>query len=217
MRTLLHVSASPRSLGEEGTAHRSISRRLGEAFSNAWTQRGAGKLIRRDLAATELPFISNDWIAGAFTPPAEQTEAMRQALGLSDILIDEVRVADVILISTPMYNYGMPAVLKAWFDQVVRINQTFSFDLARGDWPIRPLMAGKLGVLLSSSGEFGFDPGQRREPMNFLSPHVKLASAYLGVEDFHEVRSEFQEFGDARHRRSFADALKRAAQLGASL
>ncbi len=50
-----------------------------------------------------------------------------------------------------MYNYGMPAALKAWFDQIIRINKTFTFDLARGDFPLEPIMSGKTLVLLTSS------------------------------------------------------------------
>jgi len=51
--------------------------------------------------------------------------------------------SDVIIIATPMYNYGMPAALKAWFDQVIRVNETLSLDLVRGDWPLKPVLSGK--------------------------------------------------------------------------
>jgi len=75
---------------------------------------------------------------------------------LSDILTGELVQSEIIVITTPMYNYGMPASLKAWFDQVIRINKTFSFDLARGDQPIEPIQSGKTLVILSASGEGGF-------------------------------------------------------------
>jgi len=105
-----------------------------------------------------------------------------------------------------MYNYGMPAALKAWFDQVVRINKTFSFDLARGDFPLEPIMSGKKLVLITSSGEFGFEIGGIREKMNHLGPHVETLGKYLGVEEFYEIKSEYQEFADERHIKSFNDA-----------
>jgi FMN-dependent NADH-azoreductase len=54
-----------------------------------------------------------------------------------------------------MHNYGMPAVLKAWFDQVVRIQKSFTFDLARGDRPLEPILSGKTLVALNSCGQFG--------------------------------------------------------------
>ena len=104
-----------------------------------------------------------------------------------------------------MYNYGMPSSLKAWFDQVIRINKTFSFDLARGDFPLEPILSGKTLVILTSSGEFGFDTGGVRERMNHLVPHINTCSFYLGVsgdDRMHHIGIEYQEFGDERHRRS---------------
>jgi len=128
---------------------------------------------------------------------------------LSDELITEVERADLIMLGTPMYNYGMPAALKAWFDQVIRINQTFSFDLARGDYPLAPILKEKTLVLLTSSGEFGFAPGGIREQENHLVPHIQTCSKYLGVDtsqDFHHISIEYQEFRDDRHQQSIQNA-----------
>lgn len=111
----------------------------------------------------------------------------------------------------------MPASLKAWFDQVVRVNKTFSFDLKRGDYPLRPVLAGKTLVLLSSCGEFGFEPGGVRESMNHLTPHIRTLSHYLGVEDFHHIYIEYQEFTDDRHRLSIEQAYAAADRLVAEL
>ena len=57
----------------------------------------------------------------------------------------------------------MPAALKAWFDQVVRIDKTFTFDLTRGDAPLEPILVGKTLILLTSWGEFGFAAGGPNE------------------------------------------------------
>ena len=132
-------------------------------------------------------------------------------------LIDELDQADIIVMSSSMYNYGMPAALKAWFDQVIRIHKTFTFDLARGDFPLEPIMSGKTLVLITSSGEFGFEIGGIREKMNHLGPHVQTVSHYLGVETFHEIKAEYQEFNDDRHRQSVASAHKTAAELATEL
>ena len=107
---------------------------------------------------------------------------------------------------TPMYNYGMPAQLKSWFDKIIRIGKTFSFDLARGDFPLEPTLGGKTLVVLSSRGEFGFGPGGVRADMNQLDPHIRTCSHYLGVESIHTIAIDYQEFGDARHKRSIAEA-----------
>ena len=67
-------------------------------------------------------------------------------------------------------------------------------------------MSGKILVLISSSGEFGFEIGGIREKMNHLGPHIEVLGKYLGVEDFYEIKSEYQEFGDERHAKSLEDA-----------
>jgi FMN-dependent NADH-azoreductase len=111
----------------------------------------------------------------------------------------------------PMYNYGMPASLKAWFDQVARVNKTFSFDLSRGDQPIEPILYGKQLVLFTSSGEFDFQNGGSRSEKNHLVPHIKACAHYLGVDpesDFYHIGIEYQEFKDQRHEDSKKQAFE---------
>jgi len=207
MKTVLHIDTSARRTDNALQEYNSISKTLSAAFMDQWmTVNNEDKVIYRDLGLNPPGFISQDWIAAVFTPDDKKTNEQKELLTLSDTLINELEQADIILISSPMYNYGMPAVLKAWFDQVVRINKTFSFDLARGDFPLEPIMSGKSLVLISSSGEFGFEVGGIREKMNHLGPHIEVIGKYLGVEDFYEIKSEYQEFGDERHDKSFRHA-----------
>jgi FMN-dependent NADH-azoreductase len=212
MTTLLHIDASPR-------GDRSLSRRLSRRFVGALSARAPGlEVVRRDLAAAPPPLMSEAWIAAAFTPPAARDAAMREALAWSDAAIAEVVRAEVIVIGTPMHNYGMPAALKAWFDQVIRIGETFSFDLKRGDQPIEPKLSGKRLVVLSSRGEFGFAPGGPRARLNHLDPHIATAALYLGVapDAIRTVAIEYQEFGDERHARSIAEAEAAVDALAAA-
>ena len=132
---------------------------------------------------------------------------------LSDTLIDEVVNADVILLAVPMYNYGMPSVLKAWFDKVIRVNKTFTFDLARGDEPLETILSGKQLVVLSSRGEFGFEPGGVREHRNHLDPHIRTCSKFLGIVEDHLIAIEYQEFGDDRHKQSVENAHRAVPKL----
>ncbi len=81
-----------------------------------------------------------------------------------------------------------------------------TFDLARGDYPLEPVMSGKTLVILSARGEFGFGPGGLRENMNHLETHIRTCAHYLGVEDSHLIAIDYQEFGDTRYERSVADA-----------
>ncbi len=132
MTTILHIDSSARK-------ERSISRALAKEFTNQWHAKyTTDKIIYRDVGSTPPEFISNHWIEAVFTPDEKRTDKQNSILSLSDTLIKEITEADIILISTPMYNYGMPASLKAWFDQVIRVNKTFTFDLSRGDFPLEP-------------------------------------------------------------------------------
>ena len=126
---------------------------------------------------------------------------------------------DVIVMGVPMYNYGMPAALKGWIDQVARIGRTFSFDLARGDVPIEPILSGKTLVVLSARGEFGFAPGGMRAHMNALDPAIAACAHYFGVAraDIHTVTVEYQEFKDERYRSSVEAAEQRTPELAAEL
>jgi len=214
VKTILHIDTSARRTDNDIQEFNSISKTLSGHFMDKWmTSNAEDEIIHRDIGLNPPEYISQDWIAAVFTPDEVKTDEQRALLALSDTLINEVDQADIIVISSPMYNYGMPAALKSWFDQVVRIGKTFTFDLARGDFPIEPIMSGKKLVLISSSGEFGFEIGGIREKMNHLGPHVKTASKYLGVEEFYEIKSEYQEFADERHEKSLKDAYRGIDEL----
>jgi len=214
MKTILHIDTSARRTDNAVLDYNSISKRLSAHFMDKWlTSNTDDNVIYRDLGLNPPPYIDQDWIAAVFTPEEKQSVEQKKLLALSDTLIEELNQADILLISAPMYNYGMPAALKSWFDHIVRIGKTFTFDLTRGDFPIEPIMSGKKLVLITSSGEFGFEVGGIREHMNHLGPHVKTASGYLGVEEFFEVKSEYQEFADDRHERSVKDAYKKIDEL----
>lgn len=209
MTRILRVDASAR-------AGRSLSREPGDRFIDEWTAREPDvQVMLRDVGKTPPPIISKAWIAAVFS--TDMTAEQRELTKISDELIAEVAAVDVIVFTTPMYNYGMPAALKAWFDQVVRVGRTFTFDLARGDRPLEPVLSGKTVVALTSWGEFGFGPGQLNEGGDNLVPHLRVASRYLGMSEFHHVGIEYQEFGDQRHEASKAAASRAVDDLVARL
>ncbi len=195
----------------------SLTRALADRFVNEWRAlRPQDGLIARDVGAAPPPALSQDFLAAAFEK-GERSAQQKAVLKLSDELIGELEAADVIIIATPMYNYGMPAALKAWFDQVIRINKTFSFDLARGDRPLEPILSGKMLAVLTSSGEFGFAPGGFNESASHLMPHIRTCAKYLGADHIRHVGIEYQEFGDERHRASKEAAFAAIPELVAEL
>jgi FMN-dependent NADH-azoreductase len=210
---VLVINASPR-------RERSLSRQLANEFVARWQAlRPHDAIVERDVGIEHPPLLTEAWIAACFTAEDQRTPAQRAVLAYSDAAIDELAQADIVVIATPRYNYGMPAALKAWFDQVIRINRTFHFDRTEKTWPLSPLLSGKKLVLLSASGEFAFQPGGLREAWEHLDPHVRTCAHYLGVaaQDLHHVAIEYQEFGDERHRDSLHAAMGAAKALASAL
>ena len=207
MATLLRIEVSAR-------VTRSLSRALSKTFFETWqAERPDDQIVLRDVGLSPPPAVSEDWIAGVFADEATLTDVQRQALASSDVLIDELLQSDIIVIATPMYNYGMPSSLKAWFDQVIRINKTFSFDLARGDEPIEPIQSGKTLVIPSAHGEGEFLHGGRNAGRNHLHPHIVECCKLLGVAKHHVVAIQYQEFRDERHTESVRNAHAAIAPL----
>ncbi|GGF69559.1 FMN-dependent NADH-azoreductase [Alteromonas lipolytica] len=214
----MHVDSSVRAVSNANPEHDSISKKLAKLFINQLIKKiEIDEYIYRDVGSNPPHFITQEWIGAVFTPEAKRDRQQLQTLALSDELIAEVERADLIVMSAPMYNYGMPAQLKAWFDQVIRINKTFDFDLARGEKPLAPLLSGKTLVIITSSGEFGFEKGGVNESSGHLVPHLRTLSKYLGVADIYEIASEYQEFADHRHEQSLQNAKSKATALASKL
>lgn len=214
MPTLLRIDASAQ------LEDRSLTRRLTGLFTRSFLAEAPDtKVITRDVGLKPVPAIDHRFIHAAFTPPEEREPWMNERLALSDELIEEVAAADIVVMGAPMYNYGMPAALKGWIDHVARIGKTFSFDLARGDTPIEPILSGKRLVVLSSRGEFGFAPGGERAHLNALDPALAACAHYFGVAPGHieTIAIEFQEFKDDRHRASVETAEARARALAVGM
>jgi len=143
MTRLLVVETSPR-----GNA--SVSRNMTRRYLAEWRALNPnGKIITRDLAKEAVPHVTMPWLAAYFTPPDAQTAEMKAQLELSDTLVRELLECGELIIATPVYNYNIPAALKAWIDHIVRKGLTLGFDGAG-------LVTGKKATLLiASGGEYG--------------------------------------------------------------
>ncbi len=130
---------------------------------------------------------------------------MVEALALSEVLIDEIIAADAILLGVPMYNFGMPAQLKAYIDQIVRVGRTFAFD-ATAENPYRPLLASKPVVAILSAGDGSLHIGGTLAHLNFLEPHLATILSFIGLTDVTFVRAGYDEYQDDRAKRSLAAA-----------
>ncbi len=178
MPHLLKIDVSPR--GEQ-----SVSRKLGDQFLADWQKSNPGaEITTRNLAKNDLPYVDLQWIAGAYSAPENHTEDHKAALRISDELIAELQAADHILITTPMYNLNIPAVLKAWIDHIVRVGKTFKVT---PEGAYQGLLTGKKAtVIVTSSGSY---VGTPLEAYDMETPYIRAILGFIGVTDITLVRA----------------------------
>lgn len=220
MTTILHLDSSARPGRSGSQPHGSHTRRLTARFLERYRQLDSEiEVIYRDLGAQPPSPVTGEWVHAAFTPPAARAPWMVEALAQSDQLVDELLRADIIVAGVPMYNFGPPAQFKAWIDNIVRVGRTFGFDRTRPGEPYWPLLAdaGKQLVILSSRGDYGYDPGQRLETINHVEASVRSAFRYIGVTEAFGAAIEYDEFGDERLARSIAEAEHATDRLAESI
>jgi FMN-dependent NADH-azoreductase len=182
MPTLLALFVSARSGA-------STSRKLTEVFVHDWQSNHLdGRVIRRDLATNPLPYVDLPWIGGAFTPPEQHSPESQAAIKVSDELVAELQAADHIVIGTPMYNFSIPAVLKAWIDHVVRVGVTVSTS------NVGLLTGKKATIILATGGDFG--PGSPIEGYNQASGYLRAVLGWIGITDVEIVLANRARAGD---------------------
>ena len=173
MATLLKIDVSPR-------GDYSVSRALGKTFADKWLEEHAGgEIISHDLATMHLPFVDMPWIMGAYSDPAGHTEEQKAALKIGDDFIADLVKAEEYVITTPMYNFAVPAKLKAWIDHIVRSGKTFQVN---SDGSYTGLLSGKKAtVIIGSMGTYL--PGTPTEGYDFERPYIKHVLGFIGVTD----------------------------------
>ena len=199
---LLRIDSSARS--------NSVSRQMTDKFVSEWLEKNSdGRVIERDLARTVLPAITDDWSSGSFTDPQKRTAAQRQALAMSDIFINEIEAADVIVIGAPMYNFSISALLKGWIDHIVRPGRTVGFG---PNGPKGLLTNKKVFVLTARGGSYR--PGSAREGHDHQEPYLRLILGHIGLSDVTFIHSDNQLREEAEASRNAA--LEQIGRLVAS-
>lgn len=169
MSTLLVIESSPRD-------EHSMSRGLTKLFVEQWTiNHPYGRVIERDLMNSSLPFVTMPWLGAYFTPATQQTNEMKDLLRLSDELVAEILEADHIAIGTPVYNYNIPAVLKAYIDHIVRKGVTLGFN---GEG----LLQGKSCTILMASGGV-YTEGSPIRDRDIATNYLRLILKVIGIVD----------------------------------
>lgn len=169
MPTLLVIESSPR--GEQ-----SVSRGLTAQFVSDWLKNNpGGRVVERDLMETDLTFVTMPWLGAYFTPAERHTPEMKNVLKLSDELVAEILAADHIAIGTPVYNYNVPAVLKAYIDHIVRKGLTLGFA---GEG----LVHGKKCTILMASGGV-YTEGSPIRDRDLATSYLRLILGVIGIDD----------------------------------
>ena len=172
MSTLLRIDSSAR-------IDDSHSRALGDYAQSLWQANNpAGQTIQRNVADGSIEMIRAETITGYYTPPEAFTPKLTKATALSDKLITELQSADTVLITVPIYNFTVPAALKAWIDQIARIGHTFSYE----DGNFTGLLNARQAIAICAYGAEGYLEGQPFAAANFLQPYLQFLLGFLGID-----------------------------------
>jgi FMN-dependent NADH-azoreductase len=197
---ILHIDCSPRPESHSRELSRAIVEKLLEVAPGA-------SINRRDFAAAPLPHASPEYTT-TLSSPATLAAPLEGALELSEILIQEVEAADVIVIGTPMHNLAVPSVFKAWIDQILRAGRTF-----------KSTPAGKVGMLrdrpvfigIASGGVF---TGDRANQPDFLTPYLSVVLASIGLKTLQFVSVQATALLDGNQATLARDKALAAINLG---
>lgn len=173
MTQILHIDSSARHDG-------SITRELSRTITDLFAETDGSSVTRRDLN-DGLPFIDGAWVAANFTPADDRSAEQKQVLALSDTLVAELEAADVVVIGVPVYNFNMPAVLKAWIDLVARAGRTFRYTENGPEG----LLEGKRVVLAVASG--GTQVGS---PIDHMTGYLRHVLGFIGLKDVEIVAAD---------------------------
>jgi FMN-dependent NADH-azoreductase len=178
MNQILIVESSPR--GTE-SASRKLTTKVRERLEVQYPE---AKVVVRDLAKDKLPHLDLPTLKAISTKDPAEAESLKEALHLSDQLTEELLASDVIVIASPMWNFGIPSSLKAWIDHVVRAGKTFNYAGAG----VEGLAKGKKAILvLASGGVFSEGPWKTWDT---VEPYLRQILGFIGIDDVQTVRAE---------------------------
>ena len=172
MTHILHIDASPR-------GDRSISRTLSHEFISKWKAAHPNDTITyRDLGHFPVPFVTEEWVAAAYSSPEQHTPEQSNTIQLSNELVDEFLAADRYVFGIPMYNFNVPANFKAYIDQIVRPNRTFSTDKTG----YKGLVHNKKMTVIITGNE-AYAEGSPTHAHDLQTPYLQLIFGFMGITD----------------------------------
>ncbi|MFN7029158.1 MAG: FMN-dependent NADH-azoreductase [Sphingopyxis sp.] len=198
MSHILRIDASARNSG-------STTRQLADQLVTRLVEQGYGSAVtRRDLALTPPALLTEAWVGANFTDDADRSDDQRAVLAHSDELIAELEAADTIVIGVPVYNFAIPAALKAWIDQIARARRTFRYTETGPEG----LLKGKKAYLVVASG--GVPVGS---DYDFATGYLRHVLGFVGITDVTIIEAGQQMMDSEAVNRATAaiEELKQAA------
>lgn len=177
----------------------SVSRKLVDEAVAALDTDSRTTVLRRDVVEDALPHLSPEAMA-ALRLGQDASPDQKQALALSDALVAELQAADIVVIGAPMYNFGMPSQLKAWFDHVLRSGITFRYT----EQGPEGLLKGKRALVVETRG--GFYSEGPAAVMDAQEPHLRGMLTFMGITDVTFIRAERLAMGAELANTAIVDA-----------
>lgn len=199
MRTILQINSSL--FGAAGQ-----SSKLAAEFAALLAAATGARLVVRDLAQNPVPHLTAERFAAFATPPGERTLEQQRHVAESDALINELREADTVVLGLPMYNFGVPSTLKAYFDHLARAGVTFRYT---AEGPVG-LLGGKRAYVFATRG--GRHAGTATD---MQTAFVRQFLGFIGLRDVEFIYAEGLALGPEQRDQALAAATARIGQLAA--
>jgi FMN-dependent NADH-azoreductase len=174
MKKILRIDAS-------ANASTSASKMLGGNLAEKLQKIYPGTSITQRDLNQGLSFVDAQWVDANATPADQRTREQQQQLTLSDTLIAEIQDADRIIVTTPMYNFGVPATLKAWIDLICRAGVTFQYT---SEGPIGLLKNKQIDIIITTGGV------PLQSPVDFVSDYLKQVFRFIGIEHINIISAD---------------------------
>jgi len=162
----------------EGSNTRALTTALVQRLLDTGT---ASEVVERDVGRHGPEFVDAAWVGANLTPADDRDDAQRSRLALSETLVEELFAADILVIGAPIYNFGIPAALKAWIDLVARARRTFRYTESGPEG----LLAGRRAYVCTSSGGTAVDGD-----MDFATPYLRHALGFIGIDDVSVIAAD---------------------------
>jgi len=168
-------------LDASASINTSNSKKLGDELIDRLLALHPDAIVRQRDLNQDIGFIDENWVVANFTPVDQRSEAQHQRLAFSDKLIDEIKQADFIVLTTPMYNFGIPATLKSWIDLISRAGVTFRYT---ADGPVGLIKGKQVDIVITTGGV------PLQSPVDFVTDYLKQVFRFIGIEDINIISAE---------------------------